>query len=162
MPTLWLLRHAKSAWDTAAPTDHDRPLAARGHRDAPRVGLWLAQQNAVIDAVVCSTATRARQTLAGVSENFSIDGAQIEFSRALYHADVDELLAVVRRAAAQSLLLIGHNPGFDGLLIKLCGAGLPLTANGKLMTTAALAQIELDHWQADSGRLVELVRPRDL
>lgn len=164
MRTLWLLRHAKSAWDTAAPSDHDRPLSLRGQRDAPRVGQWLARQDAVFDSIVCSTAARARETLAGVGENFSIDDTHVEFSGALYHAAVRELLAVVRRAAdaTQSLLLIGHNPGFDSLLINLCGTELPLTDSGKLMTTAALAQIELADWRADSGRLIELIRPRDL
>src|SRR6202451_4394164 len=57
---LVLLRHAKSDWPEVA--DHERPLAKRGRRDAPVVGRWLGASGYVPDAVVCSTAARARQT----------------------------------------------------------------------------------------------------
>jgi hypothetical protein len=35
---LMLMRHAKSAWTSHVPTDHERPLNKRGRRDAPRIG----------------------------------------------------------------------------------------------------------------------------
>ena len=57
---LVLLRHAKSAWPDVA--DHERPLAKRGRRDAPVVGRWLGASGYVPDAVICSTAARARET----------------------------------------------------------------------------------------------------
>ena len=57
---LVLLRHAKSEWPDVA--DHERPLAKRGRRDAPVVGRWLAESGYAPDAVVCSTARRARET----------------------------------------------------------------------------------------------------
>src|ERR1700744_695336 len=57
---LVLLRHAKSDWPDVA--DHERPLAKRGRRDAPVVGRWLGASGYTPDAVVCSTALRARQT----------------------------------------------------------------------------------------------------
>ncbi|HXT88463.1 MAG TPA: histidine phosphatase family protein, partial [Trebonia sp.] len=57
---LLLLRHAKSDWPDVA--DHERPLAKRGRRDAPVVGRWLRTSGYLPDAVICSTAARARQT----------------------------------------------------------------------------------------------------
>ena len=164
MKTLWLLRHAKSAWNTDAPTDHERPLAKRGHRDAPAIGAWLAQREVQIDRVACSTATRACQTLEGVRRNLTIDDNAVTFTDAIYHAGTRELLSVIHAAthAENSLLLIGHNPGLDSLLIAYCGRDLPLSPSGKLMTTAALAQIELDGWQARQGRLSNLIRPKEL
>ena len=57
---LILLRHAKSAWPDVP--DHDRPLAPRGHRDAPAAGRWLRKSGDIPDRVVCSTARRARET----------------------------------------------------------------------------------------------------
>jgi phosphohistidine phosphatase SixA len=57
---LVLLRHAKSDWPDVA--DQDRPLAKRGRRDAPAVGRWLGQSGYAPDAVICSTALRARET----------------------------------------------------------------------------------------------------
>ena len=58
---LVLLRHAKSDYPDEV-ADHDRPLAARGRRDAPLVGRWLARSGYRPDAVICSTARRARET----------------------------------------------------------------------------------------------------
>ncbi|MDT5172030.1 MAG: phosphohistidine phosphatase, partial [Mycobacterium sp.] len=61
--TLVLLRHAKSAYPDEV-ADHDRPLAPRGQREAGLAGDWLRTNLPAIDAVLCSTATRARETLA--------------------------------------------------------------------------------------------------
>ena len=62
MRTLVLMRHAKSDYPDGV-TDHDRPLAARGDREAGLAGDWLRETAPTIDAVLCSTATRTRQTL---------------------------------------------------------------------------------------------------
>ena len=35
--TLLIVRHAKSDWEAGAP-DHERPLNARGRREAPELG----------------------------------------------------------------------------------------------------------------------------
>ena len=64
--TLILLRHAKSDWSTGDP-DHERPLAARGVRQAPEAGRWLAAHLDRIDLAVVSTAERARRTWSLVS-----------------------------------------------------------------------------------------------
>ena len=63
---LLILRHAKSAWDTNAPSDFERPLAKRGRRAAPRVGRWLEEQGLIPDHVVSSPAERAKQTVIAV------------------------------------------------------------------------------------------------
>jgi phosphohistidine phosphatase len=63
MKRLVFLRHAKSSWDSGAASDHDRPLAARGRRDAPLMGKAAKRAKLDLDLVVCSTATRARETL---------------------------------------------------------------------------------------------------
>ncbi len=164
MKTLWLLRHAKSAWNTNAPSDHQRPLAKRGRRDALAIGAWLAARDVRLDRIACSTAIRTRQTLAGVRRNYSVDDTAVIFADAIYHAGSQDLLTVIHAAtqAETSLLLIGHNPGLDSVLIGYCGPDLPLSTGGKLMTTAALAQIELDGWQARHGRLLNLIRPKEL
>ena len=60
---LLLLRHAKSSWDDPALADHDRPLAPRGRRAAKRMGAHLRDEQVEISLVLCSSATRARQTL---------------------------------------------------------------------------------------------------
>ena len=165
MKTLWLLRHAKSAWNTNAPSDFERPLAKRGRRDAPKMGQWLAGKQVTVDRVVCSTATRARQTLKGVCEHWPVASATLTYSDDLYHAGTQTLVTELHGAshAEQSLMLVGHNPGLDSLLVRLVGRDqVPQTDNYKMMTTAALAQVELEGWQAKSGRLLALIRPKEL
>jgi len=165
MKSLWLLRHAKSAWDTDAASDFERPLAKRGHRDAPRVGCWLRENQVDVDRIVCSSALRARQTLEGLQKHWISGVTRVEYSDVLYHAGTEDLLRQLHRGsqAEQSLMLVGHNPGFDNLLMRLVEQRiLPLTAKGKLMTTAALAHLQLSHWQAKSAQLMVLVRPKEL
>ncbi|HXO47768.1 MAG TPA: histidine phosphatase family protein, partial [Mycobacterium sp.] len=78
--TLVLLRHAKSAYPDGA-ADHERPLAPRGQREAGLAGDWLRTHLPTIDAVLCSTATRTRETLARTG----ID-APIRYVERLYDA----------------------------------------------------------------------------
>ena len=80
--TLVLLRHAKSAYPDGV-ADHDRPLAPRGQREAGLAGDWLRSQSAAIDLVLCSTATRTRETLARTG----ID-APVRYVDRLYDATV--------------------------------------------------------------------------
>ncbi len=126
---LVLLRHAKSAWpDDVA--DHDRPLAQRGRRDAPGVGRWLGESGYRPDAVVCSTALRARETwelaaaaLAATAPGGPADGPEVRFEPRVYEATVLGLLMLVREFEPrwQTVLVVGHNPGLAELTIGLAG-----------------------------------------
>ena len=165
---LLLLRHAKSAWDTGVVDDFDRPLAKRGLKDAPRMGAWMLQQGIHPDYIVSSPAQRAKQTIFLVCDSDGIPQEKIHWDKRVYMADVSTLLAVLADSprADKRVLLVGHNPGLDELLVYLCGKDLPRTASGKLMTTAGLARIELpDDWNGLSshcGTLLNLVRPKEL
>ncbi len=163
---LLILRHGKSAWDTAAATDFDRPLARRGHRDAPRMGRWLRRRGLVPDRVLSSPALRACQTAELVLEALALPDVRLAFDRRIYEADGAALIAVLASwlPAVHRLLLVGHNSGLDELLVRLCGRDLPRTPKGKLLTTAALARVRLASREMapGCGTLVALVRPRDL
>ncbi len=162
---LLLLRHAKSSWDDPELDDHDRPLAKRGRRAAEQVGSHLQQTDLVPDVVLCSTATRTRQTL----ELLGIPDAEIRFEDRLYGADEDELLDLVAAlpADAGTVLVIGHNPGMQELALRLA-----LTESGpdadhlrERFPTGALAEFEFDGGWTDvargGGRLRSYVTPRD-
>lgn len=124
---LILLRHAKSDWpdDTA---DHDRPLAKRGRRDAPAVGRWLGESGYVPDAVICSTALRARQTweLASAGLTAAVPGAApvVRDEPRVYGATVLGLLMLVREFPPEwrAVLMVGHNPGMAELTVGLADA----------------------------------------
>jgi CHAD domain-containing protein/phosphohistidine phosphatase SixA len=166
--TLLVLRHAKSSWDSDAPGDFARPLAGRGRKDAPRIGTWMKRHQLLPDHVVSSPALRARETTEAVCAGLEYPAQRIQWDKRLYLADLDTLLQVIHECPRKrhALLLVGHNPGMDELVEFVCGPQLPCTDNGKLMTTAALAVIELqDSWDKLAGHrglLRNLVRPREL
>ncbi|MGW0732325.1 SixA phosphatase family protein [Streptomyces sp. NPDC002851] len=116
---LIVLRHAKSAWPDGV-ADHDRPLAPRGRRDAPAAGQWLARADYRPDQALCSTALRARQTWELASAQWDTV-PPVRYDQRLYAADVPALLRVVRETPDETgtLLLIGHNPGLEDLILTL-------------------------------------------
>jgi len=168
MRELWLLRHAKSAWNSDAPTDFERPLNKRGRSDAPRLGNWMKRRGLVPDGVFSSDAVRARQTAQRLLRGLAIESLKICYDHGLYLASRGDLVAFVQTLPScfQRPLIIGHNPGLDELVEFLCGPRLPLTDDGKLMTTASLACIGVSgEWpdlQPGGGTLRELTRVRDL
>jgi phosphohistidine phosphatase len=113
--TLLLMRHAKSDYPDGVP-DHDRPLAPRGIRQAGLAGDWLRANAPTVDAVLCSTATRARQTLT----NTGID-APVRYSELLYGATPGTMIEEVNGTAdtVATLLVIGHEPTMSTLALIL-------------------------------------------
>ncbi|MEV1081402.1 histidine phosphatase family protein [Streptomyces sp. NPDC050211] len=121
---LVVLRHAKSAWPDGV-ADHARPLAPRGRRDAPAAGIALAEADCLPDLALCSTAVRARQTWELASAQWGTP-PPVRHDPRLYAADVPDLLSVVHDVSAEveTLLLIGHNPGLEELVLALAGDSL--------------------------------------
>jgi phosphohistidine phosphatase len=144
-----IVRHAKSAWPDGVP-DQERPLNARGRRDAPVAGRWIRERIGHLDAVVCSPATRARQTWRLIAADLDGPPAAVVDDR-VYAASVDTLLAVVRGLPddVSSALLVGHNPGVAELVAALTGEELE-------MKTSAVAVVECGGSWADiaSGRAI--------
>jgi phosphohistidine phosphatase len=121
---LVVLRHAKSAWPLDV-ADHERPLAPRGRRDAPAAGQALAEADCLPDLALCSTAVRARRTWELAAAEWGTP-PPVRYDRRLYAASPAGLLAVVHEVSAEveTLLLIGHNPGLEELVLALAGDGL--------------------------------------
>ena len=148
--TLVLLRHAKSAYPDGV-DDHDRPLAPRGEREAGLAGDWLrgGSVEPPVQAVLCSTATRTRQTLARTG----ID-APVHFVDRLYGAMPGAVIGEINAAAevfdfdVRTLLVIGHEPAMSSVALALGGApGTNETAAGRISTkypTSALAVLRID------------------
>ena len=116
--TLLLMRHAKSDYPEGV-ADHDRPLASRGIREAGLAGDWLRANAPVVDEVLCSTATRARETL----ERTGID-ARVRFSDRLYGATPGIMIEEIGQTAdaVATLLVVGHEPTMSGLALTLAAA----------------------------------------
>jgi phosphohistidine phosphatase len=118
--TLVIVRHAKSSWDFDV-DDHERPLSARGRRDAEALGQLLSQRSLGPDLVLCSTATRTRQTWEYAQAGGATSG-EVRYLREIYHAWVPELLAMIREVPDQihTLLVLGHAPGIPDLVEHIC------------------------------------------
>jgi phosphohistidine phosphatase len=165
---LLILRHAKSAWDTDAATDFERPLSKRGRKAAPRVGRFLFQQGLIPDFVVSSPAMRARQTVIAVCGQMDIGPDQISWDDRIYGGWTASLVNVLTDCPneARRVLIAGHNPGLENLLQDLCHHHVPVPADGKLLPTATVAhlQIESEWSNLDSGvaRLLSITRSRSL
>ena len=164
---LFILRHAKSDWEKDVATDFERPLSERGLRDAYKMANWLIQQTDLPTMIVSSPALRAYQTALIFAHALDIQPGDINFDKRTYEASVSNILEIIRQfpETAKSILLIGHNPGFDSLLQTLCTMA-ESRADGKLMTTAAVARVSVaGTWQRISSNSCELSlfsRPKEL
>ena len=103
--TILLLRHAKSAWSEASLSDHDRPLSRRGERAAKAMADYLTSKSARPDLILCSTATRARQTLAPLVALWT-PAPPISLEKGLYLAPEEVLMARLRRCTSPVTLVM--------------------------------------------------------
>jgi len=162
MKTLLVLRHAKSSWSDPALDDHERPLSTRGQRDGPRMGELVRDCGLIPDVVISSDAVRARLTAEAVVAAAGCAG-EILLDQRLYMASPADILSLLRTVPeeAETLMIVGHNPGLEELVAQLTGERQDLP-------TAALAQIVLpiDRWRdlkrPTRGRLVGHWRPKEL
>ena len=143
MKRLLVLRHAKSSWADTSLDDWQRPLNARGRRDAPRAGEWLRDRSLVPDLIVTSDAVRARETAAAVATAAGYMREMV-VEPSLYHATPADAIAVLKgisNQAARTVLIVGHNPGLEDLVSRLSGKHHDLV-------TAALADlaVPIDRW----------------
>jgi phosphohistidine phosphatase len=116
-----LFRHAKADWPEV--TDPERPLADRGRKDAAEAGRRLVDSGIPLDLALCSTATRTRETWKLAVQEFPHRPKTV-YEERIYEASPGELIAVLNETPddVRNLVLIGHNPGVQGLADVLAGA----------------------------------------
>ncbi len=162
---LLLLRHGKSDW-TQACSDFQRPLKGRGKHAAERMGRWITQQQLIPGQIISSPAVRALSTARRLSKSGRFDAVEILQDQRIYEADASDLLQVLAELepATQRVMLVGHNPGLEDLLIYLAANQIP--ASDKLMPTAALATLNMPaDWTRltrNCAQLLSITRPIDL
>lgn len=180
MKTLYLLRHAKSDSEGWSGQDFERPLNERGKHACTAMAAHLREQGILPGIVLCSTAVRARETLAGIARVLDWPGAEgrpaFVFRDELYLASQNELMAEVRGLddCAPSAMVIGHNPGLEVFAIEFAQGGAKgsgdrdaFEALERKYPTAALATLtfDLDRWRdlgPGAGRLTGFVKPSKL
>ena len=144
MRELLLARHAKSDW-SAGVEDHERPLNARGTRDAAALGEWLRDDAGPIDRVIVSSAVRTRTTWELASAAGGLEWP-VEYRDEIYEADWREVLDVVRSLDDETrVLVVGHNPGLEDLASALAATwSAPREALEEKFPTSAVARLVFD------------------
>ena len=164
---LLLLRRGKSYRMTGI-EDYQRPLKDRGKRGAQRMAIWLQQQGLVPDYVVASPAERALGTAEKVCKAMGMASKTIQKEKRVYAASLDDLLEVLAAfpKKAKRVMLVGHNPGLEELLLYLAGSSKKLPEESKLLPTATLARLTMPaNWKklgCDCARLESITRSGSL
>lgn len=160
MPRLYLLRHAKSDWEAGSSSDHDRPLAPRGRAAARLIGRFLTDLGQEPDAVVASTALRARST-AELAASAGAWQCSIRTTDNLYLPTPAAILSEARKLPndVKRLVLVGHEPAWSEAVGLFAGHARVR------MVTAALARLDFSgaDWSSiDFGEatLAWLVTPK--
>jgi phosphohistidine phosphatase len=161
MKTLLLMRHAKSSWKNQELTDHERPLKERGKKDAPLMGKLILDKELIPQLILSSDAARARLTAEAMIESLDFEG-EVEYLDSFYMAEPNVYLEKLRSLPdeLERVMIIGHNPGLEGLVQIL-------SHHVESLATSAIAYLVLPikEWHelsADTdGELIELWRPRD-
>lgn len=159
--SLLVLRHAKAQPSSPDGSDIARPLSERGIKDAALLGKTLRKLELIPDRILCSPSTRTRQTAEHLLEKLTVEIA-VTIEESIYEAGVGSLVHLIRHEEdADRLLLIGHNPGVEGLVSRLLTPQASLSIH---MPTCGLARIdfEIDSWDdvvEHSGSLIWLTHP---
>ncbi|NMB55014.1 MAG: histidine phosphatase family protein [Leptolinea sp.] len=162
MKTLLLMRHAKSSWKHPELPDQDRPLNKRGEKDAPHMGKYIREKELVPQLILASPAKRVTQTVDEMLKKMNFKG-KVEYVNSLYLAEPAAYLSTLQSVddKYERVMVVGHNPGLEGLLQILSG-------QVESLPTAAIAHLILpiEHWsnltEETHGELVTRVKPRDI
>lgn len=167
--TIYLARHAKSSWNSGAPTDFDRPLSNRGVADAVSMGNELNNLAWKPEKIISSSAIRAKQTCQTLCDKLDFSFECVVWNRDIYAAYMVTLLQILSALSesTKSVMLIGHNPAMEDLLIHFCGgANAYKQKNGKLFTTGNVVKITVESTWKDlamcEANLERILRPKEL
>jgi phosphohistidine phosphatase len=137
---IWLLRHGEA--EEGSP-DAERPLTAKGKRQARAAGRALSKLGVKPDMCLSSPKVRAADTAELACKSLGVD-VQLEPKLAGGPFDAEALAA----GLGDDVLMVGHDPDFSMAVHSLTGAQVRMKKGG-------LAGI-------DRGELKVLVRPSEL
>ncbi len=145
MKRLFIVRHAKSSWDSPYLSDFDRPLNNRGKRDLLDMANRFSDTDYHVDYIISSPAERAWNTAKGFAKTLNIADENFIDDERFYHANTStmkEIVSVVDNAH-DTIMVFGHNPGLTSLITSLSDFNL------YNLPTCAICGIEFafDSWE---------------
>ncbi len=108
---------------------------------------------------------RTRATFSGIAP--ALPGAPVlDLKPALYHAGPDVMLAVLRHATAETVMMIGHNPGIAEFAHRLVSK-TPTSPDFRKYPTGATLVVDfaVENWAEASfgqGVTVDFIVPREI
>lgn len=162
MRTLILLRHAKAVSAHEAESDRARGLTGRGRREAALAGAAMEGAGLKPTLALVSSSERTRQTAEHGLQNFALE-TRVE--DALYHAAPEGLWDAFVASDAESVVIVGHNPGLGELVSSLVhqahdGSKLAREFSGHFPTAAFAAfEIKGDLMRAAGPLLIAAWKP---
>lgn len=162
MKRLYILRHAQTA-PAGEGGDRERKLTPQGLDEAQALGGLLQRKNYIPDFILCSPATRTRQTLDGILS--SLGKIQTEFDKVIYEGGYNELISLVRDVgdSCTALLLVGHNPSIHQFAASLAHDSGPIMnklAMGYAPATLTALDVPRASWadlQPGENKLVDFL-----
>lgn len=162
---LILMRHAKSDWEDALASDHERILNKRGRNSCDVIGPWLARHGYLPDQVLCSDAARTQETWARLGPHLP-DAPRVELHSDLYLAGPAKLLSALKSATGQTVAMLAHNPGIGDFASGILAQRPSHAQFARFPTLSTLvADFDIDQWsdlERASGRATDFIVPRDL
>ena len=159
MKRIIVMRHAKSSWKDATLDDHDRPLNKRGRKDSPKMGRALKKLGWVPEQVLSSTSQRTRETWQGMADQFGETNIEVRWLDTFYHGGPRDVLQQLSQLddEVSSVLLLGHNPGWESVVETLCDEPVRMTT-----ANAVLLESSSSDWKTASYSFVDVLRPKEL
>lgn len=123
MDRLILFRHGDAERQSASGEDFDRRLTTTGRRESLETGENLAHLGFAPDVVLVSGAARARETWAAAAP--ALPGGQARYDDRLYLAEAPVIRDAAEAAgeSARTVMVVGHNPGLQELIVTLLVEG---------------------------------------
>jgi phosphohistidine phosphatase len=147
---LYFLRHGEADWPDWKKSDDERPLTKHGKKEMREVATFLKRVKARPDLIVTSPLPRASQTAEIAAERLKIKCREDKLLAPGFSREALERL--LKKYPEESLMIVGHEPDFTGVISELTGATLKLSKSGT-------ALVELNRsWR--NGRLLWLFPPK--
>ncbi len=162
MKTLYLVRHAKSSWNNANLSDHDRPLNDRGEQDAPRMGKRLRKRKPQPAIIISSSAVRAETTATLLAETIGYPISDLIIDARLYGAEPNDVVSIIHELddGIDCAMLVGHNPTFTELINTLSGSQIQNVPTCGM----AVLKFQTNTWSKigrDKGELLDFDYPKN-
>ena len=145
MKTLYIVRHAKSSWDSPDLDDVKRPIIENGIKKTKKVIDYLIKEKVMVDLIISSHALRAIETACLFADGLNYEKSNIVVNNNIYESDEDAMLNEVYGLPndKNNIMFIGHNPTFTQF------ANFFLSKKIDFLPTSAVISIsfDTDQWE---------------